>query len=62
MTKEEIIKSRNAFADALNAVAKLADEVPSFGWDVPSPYIANKCRDWASGYRRFVSKEGEKNA
>ena len=49
--KAEDIKKRNAFADALEAVAESAKNVPSGGWDVPTRYIAEECRRWARCYR-----------
>ena len=53
MTKAEI-KDRNEFADVLESVAKLSENVPSGGFDVPPCHIAAECRRWASCYRRII--------
>lgn len=50
MTDEQR-KERHDFAYALEVVATLAENVPSFGWDTPPRYIASECRRWAECYR-----------
>jgi hypothetical protein len=50
MTNEEK-KERDDFAYALETVATLAENVPSFGWDIPPRHIAAECRSWAKCYR-----------
>lgn len=49
-------KKRNELADALERVAELAKDVPSFGWDIPSSHIASECGRWAKLYRVKITK------
>lgn len=56
MTRDQAEK-RNAFADALEEVARLADAVPAGGWDVPPAYMAAECRRWAERYRVRIDAE-----
>jgi hypothetical protein len=53
---DEHRKERHDFAYALEVVATLAENVPSFGWDVPPRHIAAECRHWAECYR--VERDG----
>lgn len=55
MTPKEKLDRQN-FADVLEAVAKLSETVPSFGWDVPPRHIAAECKRWAECYR--VERDG----
>lgn len=61
MTREQAEK-RNAFADALEAAARLADTVPAGDWDVPPRHIAAECRRWAGWYRVRVAADRQPTA
>lgn len=51
------IAERNRFADAAEALAKMAEEVPHTGWDINTAYIVKECRRWADGFRTRVKRE-----
>lgn len=55
MTKEQM-EQRKEFAEALRQVAKMAESVPSAGWDIPNTYIKDECLRWAAAYAPNIGK------